>query len=69
VEILKVGKHGIDVAATLTVVGEGLYRLEIDGFNDYSSKDHLTAGEFLPVLTKRRKPTLNEQQILSTKPY
>jgi hypothetical protein len=66
---MKVGKHSLDVAATLTVVSEGLYRLEVDGFNDYSSKDHLTAVEFLPVLTKRCKPAHNEHQCLSKNLY
>ena len=44
---------GVDVAASVSIVGEGFYRLEVVGPNDYSTKDRLTAMEFLPVLTKR----------------
>jgi hypothetical protein len=54
-DAIRVGRHGVEVAATLSIVGDGFYRLEIDGINDFNTRDHLTAGEFLPVLTKRRK--------------
>jgi RhoGEF domain len=47
--------EGLDIAASVSIVGEGFYRLDIDGTCDYSAKDHLTAQEFLPVLIKRSK--------------
>jgi hypothetical protein len=52
---IKAGMDGIDIAASVSTVGEGFYRLEVLGPNDFSTKDHLTAAEFLPVLTKRSK--------------
>ncbi|KAE9986042.1 hypothetical protein EG328_006593 [Venturia inaequalis] len=52
-DVIRAGRYGVEVAATLTLGGNGLYRLEMDGINDFSSRDTLTAGEFLPVLTKR----------------
>lgn len=54
-DVIRAGRHGVEVAATLNLVGNGFYRLEMDGTNDFSSRDTLTAGEFLPVLTKRRE--------------
>jgi hypothetical protein len=62
-EVTKSGRHGLDVTATLTVVGEGLYRLELEGLNDYSSKDHLSAAEFLPVLSNRCKSSHQQMEI------
>lgn len=52
---IKAATVGIDVTASVSIVGEGFYRLEVVGPNDFSTKDHLTAAEFLPVLTKRSK--------------
>ncbi|QDS73138.1 hypothetical protein FKW77_001676 [Venturia effusa] len=52
-DVIRAGRHGVEVAATLSLVGDGFYRLEMDGTNDFTSRDTLTAGEFLPVLTKR----------------
>jgi len=50
---VKTPLDAVDVAASVSIVGDGFYRLEVVGPNDYSTKDHLTAVEFLPVLTKR----------------
>ena len=47
--------EGLDIVASVSIIGEGFYRLEMGGTCDYSTKDHLTAQEFLPVLTKRGK--------------
>lgn len=55
---MKTLAEGIDVAASVSMVGEGFYRLEVVGPNDFSTKDHLTAAEFPPVLTKRSKYNL-----------
>jgi hypothetical protein len=46
---------GADVYAALSIQKNGFYQLQISGPSDFSSKDNLTAVEFLPVLTKRRK--------------
>lgn len=46
---------GVEVYASLSVVNPGLFKLEISGPNEFSSKDHLTSVEFLPVLSKRCK--------------
>jgi hypothetical protein len=50
---IKASLDTVDIAASVSIVGDGFYRLEVMGPNDYSTKDHLTAVEFLPVLTKR----------------
>jgi len=52
---IKDNVEGVDIAASVSTVGEGFYRLEVVGPNDFSTKDHLTGTEFLPVLTKRCK--------------
>jgi hypothetical protein len=52
-DVIRIGRHGVEVAATLSLVSDGFYRLEMDGINDFNTRDHLTAAEFLPVLTKR----------------
>ncbi|TLD37908.1 hypothetical protein E2P81_ATG03583 [Venturia nashicola] len=52
-DVIRAGRHGVEVAATLNLVRDGFYRLEMDGTNEFSSRDSLTPGEFLPVLTKR----------------
>lgn len=57
-EVIRPGKYGVEVAATLSILSDGFYKLEMVGANDFSSKDHLTAKEFLPVLAKRCKSTL-----------
>jgi hypothetical protein len=46
---------GVEVYASLSTVAPGLYRLEISGPNEFSTKDQLTPVEFLPVLSKRCK--------------
>jgi hypothetical protein len=55
IETIRPGRNGVEVAATLTTVNEGFFKLEMAGANDFSSKDHLTSNEFLPVLAKRRE--------------
>lgn len=50
--VIEPGEEGIEVAASLTAAGDGFYRLEINGLGG-PTRDHLTAVEFLPVLTKR----------------
>ncbi|KAF2458880.1 hypothetical protein BDY21DRAFT_384812 [Lineolata rhizophorae] len=47
------GQDGLEAVACLTSIGEGFFRLEINGLDGYSTRDHVTAGEFMPVLTKR----------------
>jgi hypothetical protein len=49
--------EGGSVYAYLSIEKNGFYQLRITGPNDFSSKDNLTAAEFLPVLTKRREST------------
>jgi hypothetical protein len=44
---------GVEVYASLSKMNAGLYRLEISGPNEFSTKDQLTPVEFLPVLSKR----------------
>ena len=44
-----------DVVASLKLLREDFYCLEISGPNGFNSKDNLTSVEFLPVLTKRCK--------------
>ncbi|KAI9722016.1 MAG: hypothetical protein M1812_001976 [Candelaria pacifica] len=51
-EIL-VGQYSIEIAVSLSVTGDGKYRLEIDGLNNYGSCDDITTETFLSVLTKR----------------
>ncbi|EON60870.1 hypothetical protein W97_00080 [Coniosporium apollinis CBS 100218] len=51
--VAKVGQEGVEVVASLTSTGEGFFRLELEALNEHSTRDHLTATEFLPVLTKR----------------
>ncbi|KAF2834410.1 hypothetical protein M501DRAFT_1001171 [Patellaria atrata CBS 101060] len=54
-------KEGVEVVVSLAVVGDGFYRLEVEGREDYSTRDHITAAEFLPVFCKRLS---NVMQIL-----
>ena len=55
IDTVRAGRNGVEVAATLTPLNDGFYKLEMAGANDFSSKDQLTSREFLPVLAKRRK--------------
>ncbi|KAI9782751.1 MAG: hypothetical protein M1835_003943 [Candelina submexicana] len=61
-----VGQYSIEVAVSLTVTGDGKYRLEVDGLNNYGSCDDVTAGTFLAVLTKRCKQLIQLFISLST---
>jgi hypothetical protein len=49
---------GVEVYASLSRLQDGTFLLEVSGPNDFTSKDNLTAVEFLPVLSKRRKSPL-----------
>lgn len=51
----KIGEDGVDVVASLTVAGNGFYRLEIDSAFAQKTKDFLTGGELVAVITKRCK--------------
>jgi hypothetical protein len=59
---MAVGEEGVDIIVHLTRLDSGFYSLEIAGFNDYGTRDHLTAAEFLPVLKKRSKWTTLHSQ-------
>ena len=63
VETVRPGGNDIEIVASLSVVKEGFYRLEMAGANDFSSKDQLTSKEFLPVLAKRRKSTCRHKSL------
>ncbi|KIW01872.1 uncharacterized protein PV09_06721 [Verruconis gallopava] len=61
VEIVRPGQKDVEIAATLTTINEGFYKLDMVGANDFVTKDHLTAKEFLPVLAKRLNNFLQMQ--------
>jgi hypothetical protein len=57
---VKTGRNSVDIAASLTIVAENYYCLEISSGepntrDHLKSKDYLTPSEFLPVLVKRCK--------------
>jgi len=58
VKSLHLNKEGISVAVAISDRGEGFYDLEIDAVGERRTRDIVTATEFLPVLSKRRKWTL-----------
>lgn len=53
--ILRVGEETVELTGSLTVKDDDFYLLELEGANDYGSRDQMTSAEFLPVLSKRRK--------------
>ncbi|KAB2578861.1 Rho guanyl nucleotide exchange factor [Lasiodiplodia theobromae] len=50
---LHAGDEGVELIASVAAASEGFYWLEIEGMNNYASRDKVTAAEFLPVLSKR----------------
>ena len=48
-------KDSADAVASLTVAGNGFFRLEIDSLFSDKTKDFVTGSEFVSVLTKRRR--------------
>ena len=48
-------EDGVDAIASLTVASNGFYRLEIDSVFTPKTKDFVTGGELITVITKRRK--------------
>lgn len=49
------GEQGIEILATVALMGDGFYRLEIDALNEKKTRDLVTASEFFAVLNKRRR--------------
>jgi hypothetical protein len=52
---------GLDVWASLTGIRDNFYCLQISGPDGFSTKDNLTAAEFLPVLSKRCKFRITQE--------
>ncbi|KAF2143559.1 uncharacterized protein K452DRAFT_306960 [Aplosporella prunicola CBS 121167] len=52
-KMLKPGQEGIELVASITSTGDGLFLLETLGENEFSARDRVTATELLPVFTKR----------------
>ncbi|OCL14123.1 hypothetical protein AOQ84DRAFT_384947 [Glonium stellatum] len=50
---ISVGQESVEASVAISKLDEKFYLLEITGSNDYGTRDHLMATEFLPVLTKR----------------
>ena len=48
-------REGADTVISITVAGSGFYRLEIDSLFSDKTKDFVTGGEFISVLSKRCK--------------
>jgi hypothetical protein len=49
----QMGEAGVEMVATVSLLGDGLILLEMSGSNGYATRDKLTDKEFVPVLTKR----------------
>lgn len=50
---IQVGDDGIELTVTISTLGDGLYLMDTNGANGYTTRDKLTSLEFIPVLTKR----------------
>jgi len=51
---IRPGQKGIEVVASVSLEGEGFYRVEVEVANERASRDLVTKAEFLPVLIRRR---------------